>query len=39
MELLPLLVAVDFSELSKRAVEYAVRLAGQTGRKIDLLHV
>lgn len=39
MSALPLLVAVDFSELSKRAVEYAVRLATGQGRMIDLLHV
>ena len=36
---LPLLVAVDFSELSKRAIDYAVRLAKGRNRKIDLLHV
>lgn len=36
---LPLLVAVDFSELSKRSVEYAVRLATGQDRKVDLLHV
>lgn len=39
MELLPLLVAVDFSELSKRAVDYAVRLIDDTERRIDLVHV
>ena len=39
MDTLPLLVAVDFSELSQRAVEYAIRLAAGRGRKIDLLHV
>jgi nucleotide-binding universal stress UspA family protein len=39
MELLPLLVAVDFSELSPKAIEYAVRLANNRGRRIDLLHV
>lgn len=39
MEPLPLLVAVDFSELSQRSVEYAVRLARAPDRKIDLLHV
>lgn len=39
MEKLPLLVAVDFSRLSPRAVEYAVRLARGRGRKVDLLHV
>ncbi len=39
MDTLPLLVAVDFSELSKRSVEYAVRLARAPDRKIDLLHV
>ena len=39
MEILPLLVAVDFSRLSPRAVEYAVRLARGQGRRVDLLHV
>lgn len=39
MELLPLLVAVDFSELSPTAITYAVRLAQNRGRKVDLLHV
>jgi len=39
MELKPLLVAVDFSELSPKAIEYAVRLANNRGRKVDLLHV
>ncbi len=39
MELLPLLVAVDFSELSKRAVEYAIKLSRDTDRKIDLVHI
>ncbi len=39
MDKLPLLVAVDFSRLSPRAVEYAVRLARGRGRKVDLLHV
>jgi nucleotide-binding universal stress UspA family protein len=35
----PLLVAVDFSELSQRAVAYAVEHARGSGRSIDLLHV
>lgn len=39
MELRPLLVAVDFSELSPTALEYAVRLAQNRKRRIDLLHV
>lgn len=35
----PLLVAVDFSDLSERAVAYAVDHARGSGRCIDLLHV
>jgi len=35
----PLLVAVDFSELSERALAYAVEHAEGSERKIDLLHV
>jgi len=35
----PVLVAVDFSELSERALVYAVEHAKGTDRKIDLLHV
>jgi len=35
----PLLVAVDYSELSERAVAYAVEHAQGTARKVDLLHV
>ena len=38
-QLAPILVAVDFSHLSPRSVEYAVRLARGRNRKIDLLHV
>jgi len=38
-QLSPILVAVDFSDLSPRSVEYAVRLARGRHRKIDLLHV
>jgi universal stress protein A len=33
------LVAVDLSELSKRAIAYAVRLAEGVDCKVDLLHV
>ncbi len=39
MDSKPLLVAVDFSDLSVRAVDYATRLARSEGRKVDLLHV
>lgn len=39
MEHLPLLVAVDFSKLSDRAITYAVRLAEGRGRMIDLVHI
>jgi universal stress protein A len=35
----PYLVAVDFSEQSEAAVDYAVGLARHTGRTIDLVHV
>jgi nucleotide-binding universal stress UspA family protein len=35
----PLLVAVDFSDLSVRSIQYAVRLAQGQGLKIDLLHI
>lgn len=39
MQVPPILVAVDFSDLSERAITYAVRLAEGRGHKIDLLHV
>jgi len=35
----PLLVAVDFSEVSKQAIHYAVGLAAARGHRVDLLHV
>jgi universal stress protein A len=35
----PLLVAVDFSSLTAKTVDYAVALAAGGGRRIDLLHV
>jgi len=35
----PLLVAVDFSSLTAKTVDYAVALAVGGGRRIDLLHV
>ena len=35
----PLLVAVDFSPLSLRAIEHAVEFAEHAGRRIDLIHV
>ncbi len=35
----PLLVAVDFSKLTKKTVGYAVVLASGRNRRIDLLHV
>jgi len=35
----PLLVAVDFSDLSKRAVAYAVDYAKGSDRKVNVLHV
>lgn len=39
MEERPLLVAVDFSELTERTVRHAVRIAQGTGARIDLLHI
>ncbi len=35
----PLLVAVDFSELSEQAITYAVGLAQAQRNRVDLLHV
>ena len=35
----PLLVAVDFSELTARTLDYAARFAEGRGAKLDLLHV
>lgn len=34
-----ILVPIDFSEASRKALRYAVRLAGRTGSRITLLHV
>jgi nucleotide-binding universal stress UspA family protein len=39
MSLHRILVPVDFSPLSKKAVHYATRLAQQFGGEVDLLHV
>jgi universal stress protein A len=39
MEPKPLLVAVDFSQLTPRTIEYAVRLARGQGARVDLLHI
>jgi len=39
MSTAPILVAVDFSELSGRAVEYAVGLAIARKANVDLLHI
>jgi universal stress protein A len=39
MNLHRILVPVDFSPLSKKAVHYATRLAQQFGGEVDLLHV
>ncbi len=35
----PLLVAVDFSDLSVRAIQFAVRLAHGQSARVDLLHI
>ena len=39
LKLKSILVPIDFSETSKKAVQYAVRLSEQFGSKITLLHV
>ncbi|HHO53948.1 MAG TPA: universal stress protein [Deltaproteobacteria bacterium] len=39
MDAKPLLVAVDFSQLTPRTIRYAVRLAQGQGALVDLLHV
>ncbi|MBX2799352.1 MAG: universal stress protein [Myxococcales bacterium] len=39
MDAQPLLVAVDFSQLTQRTLEYAVRVAQGSATKVDLLHV
>lgn len=39
MKLDRILVPIDFSPSSKRAIEYALFLAGKTGSTVDVLHV
>lgn len=39
MDTKPLLVAVDFSQLTPRTIQYAVRLARGQDTRVDLLHV